>query len=436
MKSKYVILASAILISVSTFAQKEELKTLKKIYAKETPTASDLVEYKGNVVKLQGLATEEGDKVYYNFYKSMLPLLEVTALGQNATPAQIMKFLNAKAISDLAVSLNATLDFEKKSKKKIYTDDINETITSFKPIFLNYAISLVNQSQFKEAALALHSIYEIDKKDAEKLYYAANYAVSAKDYDLALQYYQELKTINYSGEGTTFFAKNTATDKDEPFESKEVRDKFVGLKTHTNPREEKNPSKRGEIYKNIALILVEKGKIEEAKTAIQEARKVNPEDSSLILTEADLYYKLNDMVTYKKLISEALEKNPNDADLIFNLGVVSLKSNQTADAEKYFLKAIEINPKYTNAYLNLAELKLQPDEKIVKEMNGLGTSVKDNKRYEVLKAERVKVFKNAMPHLEKALELDPKNEVVIDNLLSVYNFLEMTDKYKALKSKK
>jgi hypothetical protein len=38
--------------------------------------------------------------------------------------------------------------------------------------------------------------------------------------------------------------------------------------------------------------------------------------------------------------------------------------------------------------------------------------------------------------LEKeAYEIQPENETV-GNLLSVYNFLEMTDKYKTLKAKK
>lgn len=436
MKSKYVMLVSAVLISVSTFAQKDELKILKKIYAKETLTPADLVEYKGTVVRLGSLATEEGDKVYANFYKSMLPILEVNALGQTATPMQMMKFINAKSISELATGLNATLDYEKKSKKKIYTDDINETITSYKPVLINYAVGLGDAKQYVESAKVLHSIYELDKKDAEKLYYAANYAVNGKDYDLALQYYQELKTIGYSGEGTTYYAKSLASNNEEAYDSKETRDKLVSLKTHTSPRDEKNPSKRGEIYKNIALILIEKNKVDEAKAAILEARKENPEDISLVLAEADMYFKLNDLVSYKKLITEALAKNPNDADLVFNLGVASVKSNQLVEAEKYFLQTLKIDSKYINAYLNLAELKLQNDDKITKEMNDLTTSAKDTKRYDVLKAERIKSFNGAMPLLEKALELDPKNEIVIDNLMNVYRFLELSDKVKALKAKK
>ncbi len=436
MKSNYLILMSAVLISVSTFAQKEELKALKKAYAKETLTPADIVEYKANVTRLQGLAVEESDKIYAGFYKSMLPLLEVMALGQNATPMQLIKLVNAKSISELATGLNATLDFEKRTKKKVYTDDINETIASYKPTFLNIAVGMADAKQYTESAKVLHAIYELDKKDVEKLYYAANYAVNGKDYDLALQYYQELKTLNYSGEGTEYYAKNLASGKEEFFTNKLDRDKLIGLKTHSDPREEKIPSKRGEIYKNIALILVEKNKIDEAKAAIAEARKENPNDNSLILTEADLYFKLNDLVTYKKSISEALAKNPNDADLIFNLGVASVNSNQPVEAEKYFLKVIEIKPDYVNAYLNLAELKLQNDDKITKEMNTLTTSAKDTKRYDILKAERIKSFNSAMPYLEKAMNLDPKNEAVYSNLMSVYQFLELSDKVKVLKTKK
>jgi len=436
MKIKHIVLATTMMVSLSTFAQKDELKALKKIYAKEKPTVSDMAEYKAAISKLETLSTEESDKTYTQFYKAMLPIMEITALGPNATPAQTAQFVTPKSISDLAIGLNKTLDFEKKSGKKMYTDDIKETITSYKPMLVNYVVALGNSKKFKEASQVLYSIYEMDKSDVEKLYYAANYSINAEDYDSALEYYMQLKTLNYSGEGTIYSATNKETKVVENFASKVERDLFVKSGGHENPIEEKIPSKRGEIYKNIALILVQKGKTDEAKAAITEARKLNPDDTSLILTEADLYFKMNDLVTYKRLINEALEKNPNDADLVYNLGVISAQSKNLVDAEKYYLRVIEINPKYTNAFLNLADLKLQSDKQIVEEMNKLGTSDKDNKRYDVLKKNRETLFKSALPFLEKAHELDVANDVVTDNLLSVYNFLEMTDKYKALKASK
>ena len=435
MKIKNLILLSSILITTLSFAQKDELKALKKIYNKDVPSATDLQDYKTNLSKLEAVAVEEGDKTYLNFYKCILPQLEIASSGKVPTPDQFQKLLTPKAISDLVAGYNATLEYEKKSGKKVFTDDINEDITAMKPVFLTIAIEYGKVKKYNEAASILYSIYLLDKKDQEKLFYAASYAVNGQDYDKALEYYQELKKVNYSGEGTAFYAVNKANKQEESFPTKDQRDLFVKAETHEKPRDEKIPSKRGEIYKNIALILMEKGKTEEAKTAFAEARKANPDDTSLIYSEADLYLKINDYTTYTKVVNEALERNPNSVDLIFNLGVISDKANKLDEAEKYYKRAIEINPEYFNAYLNLAEIKLRGDQKFVDEMNKLGTSEKDNKRYEVIKGERNKNFLSILPLLEKAVQLDSANEPAKKTLLSVYNALEMTDKYKALKAK-
>ena len=72
---KKLILSAALLVSVATFAQKEELKTLKKIYAKETISEKDLETYKATSDVLQSLASDESDKVYAKFYKTMYPTL-------------------------------------------------------------------------------------------------------------------------------------------------------------------------------------------------------------------------------------------------------------------------------------------------------------------------------------------------------------------------
>ena len=441
MKIKQIIIAGTLLVSVASFAQKDELKALKKIYAKDEIKGADLTEYKALVTKVMPLATDEADKVYAGFYKSMIPVLEYLGMDKTMTQLQMQmtaaKFVNPKVITELANGLNTTLEYEKKTGKKVYTDDILETITSFKPELVDFAIALGNQKKYKESSQVLYAVYQLDKKDQEKLYYAANYAINGQEFTDALVYLKELKTINYTGEKTLYYAKNVASGNEDIYDSKVERDNLVKLKTHILPRDVKEPSKKSEIIKNIALILVQEGKNDEAKEAIAEARKANPDDSSLLLTEADLYYKLNDIVTYKKLINEALEKNPNDANLVYNLGIVSNSANQLEDATKYYKRAIELDPNFINAYLNLADNLLKPDAEIVEQMNKLGTSAADVKKYDVLKAQRQKMFNDAMPILEKAHQLDDKNDVVKSNLMSVYKYLELndTEKYKALKAK-
>jgi tetratricopeptide (TPR) repeat protein len=442
MKNKFAILISASLLSVAAFAQKDELKTLKKIYDKDTPSDKDIAEYKAAVAKAETyLATaSEADKVYINYFKAKAPLLELTALmskPENQTKPQLaLQFLTPERITQLTTAYNSVREYEKTSGKMLYTKDINESVAFISPTLLNYAVSLGSQKKYKEGATVLYNLYLLDKKNGDNLYYAASYAVNAQDYDTALKYYDELKTIKYSGEGTNYLATSVASGKEEPFNNKADRDKMISLKTHTNPREEKIPSKRGEIYKNIALILTQNNKTDEAKAAFAEAIRENPEDISLMTSEADLYLKLKEYDTYKQKVAKILEKSPNDADLVYNIGVITMEGGQLAEAETFFKKALAINPNHLNANLNMSVIKLKGDEKLVTEMNKLTTSEKDNKRYDVLKKEREALFRNAMPYLEKAHEIDPANDAVISNLLSVYNFLEMTDKYKALKAKR
>ena len=78
---------------------------------------------------------------------------------------------------------------------------------------------------------------------------------------------------------------------------------------------------------------------------------------------------------------------------------------------------------------------MEAERPIIDEMNKLGTSAKDMKRYDVLKLQRENIFKSVIPSLKKAYELDPKNVDVAKTLLNVYSALEMTAESKALKAK-
>ncbi len=433
---KKIVLGATFLFSVATFAQKDELKALKKIYGKETPSTEELQNYKAALGALENLAKEEADKSAASFYSASLPVVEIKSLGKNATPEQTSKVLSTATILKLSSGYLSTLNFEKQAGKKMYSDEINKNVAAYKQTFMNYVVALDAQKKFEEISQILYAVYALDKSDTEKLYYAGNYAINSTNYDKAIDYFKELIATNYTGEANYFYAKNKATGAEDFFGDKATRDSYVKLGSHEAPRDEKIASKRNEFFKTYAMLLIEKGRVDEAKLAIAEARKANPDDVNLIISEANMYYKLNDMEAYKRLISEAYNKKPNDVELNFNLGVLSSQSKQFEEAKKYYRKAIELDPKYTNAYLNLAFIELAPDTQLVEKINSLGNSDADLKKYNVLKTERIKLFNAALPLLEKAHELDPSNESVRDNLLEVYSFLEMTEKYKSLKAQK
>jgi tetratricopeptide (TPR) repeat protein len=421
MKSKYVLLASALLISVATFAQKDQIKAAEK--ALKAGNAQEAITI------LQGAeaasaAAPDAEKAQFQFVKANAHL--ALATKNENTDANLLAA--AKAYQEV-------LSIEKTSGKVKFSAQASTSIIDVKYKLINAAIADSKAEKHAAGAKKLYDAYLLDKKDTINLYYAASTYVNAKEYETAYNAYDELKKLNYSGKGTNFYAVNKINGEEQFFPTAKERDQMVKLGTHEKPRTEEIPSKRGEIFKNMALILVQNGKVAEAKKAVAEARAANPDDKSLVLTEANLYLDTKDYDTYKKLITEVLAQSPNDADLVFNLGVISYNAKNLVEAEKYYKRAIEIKPDYVNAYLNLAILKLDADKKLFEEIQKLGNSEKDNKRYEVLKKQREAVFTSALPYLEKASELDGTNEEVKGTLLSVYRALEMTEKAKALKAK-
>lgn len=421
MKSKYVLLASALLLSVATFAQKDQIKAAEK--ALKAGNAQEAITILQGAESASATAPD-AEKAQFCFVKGNAHL----ALANKNEDTDKNLSAAAKAYQDL-------LAIEKASGKAKYSAQASTSIIDIKYKLINAAIADSKAEKHAIGAKKLYDAYLLDKKDTINLYYAASTYVNAKEYETAYNAYDELKKLNYSGKGTNYYALNKISGDEDFFVDMKERDQRVKFGTHEKPRNEVVPSKRGEIYKNMALILVQNGKIAEAKKAVAEARAANPDDTSLVLTEANLYLDTKDYDTYKKLITEVLAQSPNDADLVFNLGVISYNAKNLVEAEKYYKRAIEIKSDYVNAYLNLAILKLDADKKLFEEIQKLGNSEKDNKRYEVLKKQREAVFTSALPYLEKASELDGTNEEVKGTLLSVYRALEMTEKAKALKAK-
>jgi len=421
MKSKYVLLASTMLISVATFAQKDQIKAAEKaLKAGKSDEAKTILLDAETVI----INATEAEKAQYYFVKGNVML----DLANKSIDTDNNLSLAAGAFQEL-------IEVEKNSGKSKYTPQATKSVMDIKYKLINEAIADSKTEKFEVAAKKLYDAYQLDKKDTINLYYAASTYVNSKNYDAALKGYDELKKLNYSGKGTNYFALNKLTSQEDMYLTAAERDRMIKLGTHEKPRTEVIPSKRGEIYKNIALILVQQGKSKEAQQAVADARKANPEDTSLALTEANLYLEAKDFDTYKKLVADILVKNPNDADLVFNLGVLTANTKNNVEAEKYYNRVIEINPAYTNAYINIAALKLENEKPIIDEMNKLGTSTADMKRYDVLKKKREELFRSTIPFLKKAVELDPKNVDVAKTLMNVYSALEMTAEYKELKAK-
>ena len=103
---------------------------------------------------------------------------------------------------------------------------------------------------------------------------------------------------------------------------------------YKDPVDEQTESKAGDVIKNMAYILKDQGKTEEAIKAVEEARQLYPKDINLILTQADIYFQLKNMDKYGELMEVAIKEDPTNHQLFFNLGVISFDQGKVEEARE------------------------------------------------------------------------------------------------------
>ncbi len=341
--------------------------------------------------------------------------------------AQVASSSKDKSLEQFEKSTSAyakVLEIEKTSGSSKYTAQATTGLQTLRQALVENAIEDQKAGNNKEAADKLYLGYKTSKTDTLYLYYAASNAVNAKDYDTALTYYNELVDLGFNGIENIHQAINKETGKVDPFGDKNLMMLSVKSGTHIKPETIQTPSKKSEITKNIVLIYISQGKDEEAMKAMEVAKKENPEDTSLMQAEADMFYKLGNVAKYKEIVEAIVTKDPNNPDLIFNLGVSASRLGDNEQALDYYKKAIELKPDYGAAQINIASIMLGEEQAIVEEMNGLGTSSSDYKRYDTLKQKRQDLYKNVVPYLEGALKSDPDNIEAVRTLMNIYYQLD------------
>lgn len=389
------------------YAQKKELRQAQKLFK-----ASKIEEAKTSLSANQAIIEGSDDakiKTQYHFLKGQIARLD----------------------KDFQASYeNLKLAEGNSALKAALTTEIQQLTSDI----VNAAIAQSEAKEFIPSSENLYLAYQINpEENKDYLYYAATNAVNGSDYNIALEHYIQLRDINYTGVVTKYYVTDVASG-----EEAEVSVTEFGIyqksKDYTNARTEDTESKYPEIVKNIALIYTELGQKDNAMKAVQDARKANPGDVGLIITEANIYIQLGEKQRYKELITEALEKDPSNAVLYFNLGVVNSEQGNSVLAREYYEKAIEIDPSIEKAYLNLVALILENESKIVEQMNSLGNSRADNLKYDELKKERETLYKECVPVLKQLIALDDSNLEAVQTLRNIYGTIGDNEGFMEMKA--
>ena len=400
------------------YSQKKELKTIdKQIKAGEYENALNTINSIKNLVN----TADDKTKSKYYYLKGM-------ARYQNGSGSFDNKVLS---IIDFNESKKIEL-----SGTKIYTSKIDNIFSDLFNSFINDSRTALEVKNYKNSYMNLEAAFNVSKKDTLYLYNAALVATEAKDYNIALGFYEKLIELGYSGISMNYYAVEKESGREQVFQDEKSRNFSVDvIGTHESPRDEMADSVEIDILRSVAAIYKTQENFLKSIEYLEKAKQIDENDINLILLESNIRWEMGEVDVYQSLISKALEIEPNNVDLIFNLGVVNADKGNFDDAISFYDKAIEIKPSYTKAYLNAAALILEKEGPIIEEMNSLGMSTADYNRYDELKIERENLYKSAIPYLEKVYNLENDNLSAARTLKNIYSALgdtEQENKYKVI----
>ncbi len=400
-------------VSIATYAQKDELKAAEKAIK-----SGDYITAKASVDKAESMTGSMDDKTKAQFY-----YLQASTYGA-------LSKTNSAHYEKAAGAYDNLFAVEKAAKSTKYTTLAQPELQALVTDVSTKGIASYQNGNYANAKKELHEVYMLSKKDTVFLEYAANAAYLDKDFDASLAYFTELKNLGYTGITTEYSALNNETKQREVFSSTTEMDLMKKSKGYSDFKETTTESKKPNIIKNIAFCHVEKGDTEKAIEAVKDARKMDPNDVGLILTEANLQIKLGNKDAFAKLMNEAIALDPKNHVLYYNLGVISAEQGDIPKAMEYYNKAISLDPNYKDAYVNLGAAMLEKDKELVEEMN---KNLSDFKKYDAIKAKQVTLYKEVIPMYEKAYSLDSKDPDTVKTLLSLYENAGMDAEYKKMK---
>lgn len=207
------------------------------------------------------------------------------------------------------------------------------------------------------------------------------------------------------------------------------------------------------IYEALYKIQVAKDDSEENITKaykyLEEGRKTNPDDVSLLFAEINHFLKIGKLDELIDKLKTAIDKEPDNVSLYSTLGNVydnlyqkSAEAEDTEKAEeyfneakKYYEQALEVDSTYADAVYSIGALYYNRAAAMTLELNKYADdySKEGLKKYEALKKDIFAEFDKALPYFKRAEALNPNDMNTLIALKEIYarkDNLELSNEFK------
>jgi len=178
----------------------------------------------------------------------------------------------------------------------------------------------------------------------------------------------------------------------------------------------KNDSTRADYIEAASMVFKTVGDTAKALEMVRKARKLNPNDKSLLLDEAQIYNNNKDYRSLAPLLPALLDYNINNPDIVFVAANCYDHLKQYDKAENLYLRVIDLNSAAYDPIFNLGLLYLK------KSVLAKGGESDKNLGY-------------AQQWIEKANEISPNNVNCLEILKLVYAKNGNTDQIEKVDNK-
>ena len=420
------ILAALLLTIPSLEAQKKEIKKAEKAV-----NSGDLSGAKSYLQQAKRIFAAADDKTRAQYY---VVKAEMIFAGKN---------LDKEQLEDIANAIRLANNYDPSS----YKNRIDDIESKLKGKSSNAAEGEYTKKNFSEAA-TLYTVAYQSNQDPDQLFNAARSYLHAKNYDKAFDAYSRLFRTSLTevqtqskktkaSESSTEIRTESAvyTGITDVFNSSAPTNRIVVTKTPKKTEEVKTNTKLPEILRGLTAASIPINRQKETVIMIDEALAKNPNDKVLLNQVFHLYRQLGEKNKYNQIMDLLIKETPNDPMLYYNFGVASAQSNDAERAIELYKKTLSLDPTHFNAKVNLSILLLEEETAIVDEMNSLGMSDADDKRYATLKVERTKLYNEVLPYLESIVASQPKNRDWVKKLMDIYRHIGQDTKMAILQEK-
>ncbi len=313
----------------------------------------------------------------------------VNVEGGNVKSWQETQVIHPQPLKEALNSYNKATELDKDGKLK---KKITEGLKELKSKFEKQALNEYNLKDFAKSHEAFKSMVEIS----------------------------ENPLVNVSDTLITYYTGVTASEAGKPAEAIKYFKKALDMKYNS-------PS----IYLDLNKAYSATGDSAQALASLQQGFQKYPDNVSILIELINYYLVKGQSSEALEYLSKAKASDPNNKSFYFAEGTLYDKMGQAENAIAAYDKSIEIDPTYFDAYYNAAVVYYNTAVKMMED----AVNENDNKKYLEKKAAAEEQFKKAIPYMEKASELNPKEVSPLETLKALYYRLKMNDKLEIVNQK-